>query len=755
MNWTLLGKRFAFICVQLFGCAYAITSLQCKHLQAESIILRALPAGQFPDDARLGKLQHYRHGHFPFKTPKNLEDWVTRSANLKRRVAVATGLWPMPQRAKPRAVVHSLVDREEYTVECVYLESYPGHYVTGNLYRPKNTDGPVPAILSPYGHWPGGRFQERSLKNTLRDIKSGAERHEIGGRYPIQARCVQLARMGCIVFNYDMEGYADSQQISEDIAHRTRSRRPEFDGKENWGFFSTQAELRMISPMGLQTFNGICALDWIASLPEVDQSRMGITGGSGGATQCLMLGALDDRIAVSFPVVMVSTEMQGGCPCENACCLRVHGGNVDLAALFAPKPLGMASANDWTHNFINDGYPEMEQLYDLYDAKENVSLASLTQFSHNYNYASRSYMYKWFNTHFNLGHDSPIVEEDFIPLSQEELSVWNPEHPQPDTDENYERELVGQMSKAAEQAISAFAPLDASSQEVFHKIVGGAFKTLVGYELPKHREVKFVVSKEIELDGYQVKIGLTRCKKAGSELPTSVIFPTKWNGEFILWVNGEGKSSLFSGRNEFTEEIQLLLDNNYAVVSSDLLYQGEFLEESTISPKNRKAEEQRDLAAFTYGYNLPIFSHRTGDLLSMISLLRHWEDSHHLVHMIGLEGAAPCALAARALAGGEVKSALVDTEQFRFQELTSWIDVNFLPGAVKYGDLPGLIALSAPHILYVTGEANELPTLALQAYSATAKPDALVKVPDEQSLSQLELLKYFLSSIRKSDFKTE
>src|SRR5205085_11400155 len=138
-------------------------------------------------------------------------------------------------------------------------------------------------------------------------------------------------RMGCVVFQYDMVGVADS----DTIPHRT-------------GFTDVDAELRQQNFMGLQTWNSIRALDFLLSLPDVDSNRIGVTGASGGGTQTFILCAIDDRPTAAFPAVMVGTAMQGGCICENASYLRIGTTNIEIAGLTAPRPLGMSGANEWT-----------------------------------------------------------------------------------------------------------------------------------------------------------------------------------------------------------------------------------------------------------------------------------------------------------------------------------------------------------------------------------------------------------------------
>ena len=104
-----------------------------------------------------------------------------------------------------------------------------------------------------------------------------------------------------------------------------------------------------------------------------------VTGASGGGTQTFMLGAVDDRPAVAFPAVMVSTAMQGGCICENCSYLRIGTGNVEIAGLFAPKPLAMSAANDWTIEIEKKGLPELKQLYHTLgvDDKDSPVLAGV------------------------------------------------------------------------------------------------------------------------------------------------------------------------------------------------------------------------------------------------------------------------------------------------------------------------------------------------------------------------------------------
>ncbi len=144
--------------------------------------LRVYPEGELPKDRRLEPLKNL-NGYFPFAVPETKADWEARAKELRRRVLVATGLWPMPEKTPLNPEIYGKTKRDGFTVEKVYFESLPGHYVTGLLFRPESGgDQRHPGILCPHGH--GGRLQDYGEKAMPKLIEQGAERFEKSGRYP-------------------------------------------------------------------------------------------------------------------------------------------------------------------------------------------------------------------------------------------------------------------------------------------------------------------------------------------------------------------------------------------------------------------------------------------------------------------------------------------------------------------------------------------------------------------------------------------
>ena len=665
-------------------------------------------------DVRLQPLKDL-NGYFPFTPPPSLSEWDLRREYVRRQILVSQGLWPMPSKTPLNAVIHGKIERDEYTVEKVYFESAPGFFVTGNLYRPKNIKGKAPAVMFAHGHWQDARLSMAADQQTRQAIADGAERFERGGRSIFQSLCVQLARMGCVVWQWDMLSDSDSVQISREIVHKFAKQRPEMNTTENWGLYSPQAEARAQSIMGLQTLNAVRGLDFLLTLPEVDPDRTAITGASGGGTQTMLLAAIDDRIKLSFPVVMVSTAMQGGCTCENASLLRVNTGNIEFAALFAPKPQGMNTANDWTKELATKGFPELRKLYETTGAKDKVFLLRGEHFPHNYNAVTRSAFYTFLNKHFKLGQPSPVIERDYEPLTREQLTVWDGKHPAPKAaDPEFERKLLRWFTDDAAKQMRAAA----ATSEGLQKIIRPAVEVLIGRTLAQAANVAWQTNFRPVRGEHLEMTGTLTNTTHGEEVQTRWLYPKKWNGSAVLWLDDGGQAALSDNA-----AVMKLVKGGTVVAGADLLMQGGEPVKQTGIVKN-----PREFAGYTHGYNHTLFAQRAHDVLTLVAFLRHGKAGSHpnpkSVAIAAWGSTGPIALAARAIAGEAVDRIAAETRGFRFGKLLNYRDPMFLPAGAKYLDLPGMIALNAPHALWLSGEAKD-DAIITGAYGSAGKPDAL------------------------------
>jgi hypothetical protein len=640
-------------------------------------------------------------GFFPFSPPETREAWEARREQVRRRVLVAEGLWPPPTKNPLQAVIHGTIDVDDpltpgggYTVSKVFFESLPGFFVTGNLYRPRMIEGTAPGVLFSHGHHKDARLTIFPESTVRREISEGQERFERGGVSLYQSMCVQLARMGCVVWQWDMLGDSDSQQLSRDLVHGFATERPEMNDPQAFGLFSPQAESRLITAMGLQTWNAVRSLDFLLSLPEVDPSRVAMTGSSGGGTQTMLLAAVDDRLALSFPVVMVSTSMQGGCTCENASLLRIGTGNVELAALFAPKPQGMNTADDWTKELATKGFPDLQKVYGLFDVGDRLMLLRGEHFPHNYNAVTRSAFQTFLSRHFGLGFPEPVLEHDYQPLSPEQLSVWNEEHPAPPAaDPDFEQRLVTDLAADIEQQVHEAAATEAGIDEVLRP----ALETILDRSFAAAGSVRWEMASKDHTPGLVRMAGVLRNETHDEEVPVTWLYPddaqgNAWKGSVVIWLDGQGQSAA----DEPDAAIATLVAAGTAVVTADLYHRRDQSLDDVGRLQQRKVKNPRDYAGYTFGYNDPAFVRSVHDVLTILAFLKNTQVEGHpspsQIALAGFDDAAAVALAARISAGEAIDRAAVDTDGFRFAALNDWRHPLFLPGAVRYLDVPGLVA---------------------------------------------------------------
>lgn len=264
----------------------------------------------------------------------------------------------LPQRVDKAPILSKVRKYDGYTVQNFALETLPGLYVCGSIYTPRSK-GKHALIICPNGHFADGRYREDQ-----------------------QQRMATLARMGAICVDYDLFGWGESILQVSSAAHAT-----------------SVAHI-------VQAMNGISILDFMIKRKDVDTSRVGVNGGSGGGTQTVLLSVLDDRYTASCPVVSMSSHFDGGCPCESGMPVTLSGGgscNAELAALFAPRPMRVVSdGKDWTASTPRLEYPYLQKIYGFYGATDKVSNVHLPKEGHDFGPNKRNAVYDFFAEVFHL-----------------------------------------------------------------------------------------------------------------------------------------------------------------------------------------------------------------------------------------------------------------------------------------------------------------------------------------------------------------
>jgi dienelactone hydrolase len=328
------------------------------------------------------------------------EDWERLRPKLHEQYLESLGLWPMPERTPLKAAVTGKVERDEgFVIENLHFQSRPHLYVTGNLYRPKEIKPgeKLPTVLYVCGH--SGRGRD-------------------GNKTAFQHHGMWFATHGyvCLII--------DSLQLGEigAIHHGTYK-------YDRWWW-----QARGYTPAAVECWNGIRAIDYLQSRPEVDGEKIAVTGISGGGAATFWIAAADERVKVAVPVSGMSDledyvggkVVNGHCDCMFM--INTFGWPwTNIAALIAPRPMLFENSG---HDTIfpmtgNDRIrARLEKLYGLFTKKPaDLFDIGVTPGGHDDNRELRLMAYQFINKHLK-GDKSSVTEPPLEPEKGENLRAF-------------------------------------------------------------------------------------------------------------------------------------------------------------------------------------------------------------------------------------------------------------------------------------------------------------------------------------------
>lgn len=328
---------------------------------------------------------------------ETLYDWKVRQRDVKVKLEKIFG--PFPEKNPLNPVITGTLERSDFTVENLYFESMPGYYVTSALFLPREREGKVPAIIYCSGHTENG-------------YRSETYQHII----------MNYVKKGFAVLAIDPIGQGERIQYLE-------NGKPRFGATHEHSYPGSQAILAGITPGKYFIWDGIRAVDYLLSRPEIDGERIGITGRSGGGTQSAYIAAMDDRILASAPECYITTfdklyRSIGPQDAEQNWIGGISEGldMADLIEVRAPKPTMIIGT---TRDFFNiqgakDSYLESKRIFEAY-GKENQLQMAVDDDGHASTKANRESAYKFFQTY--LSNPGSAQDEETEPFSEEELWV--------------------------------------------------------------------------------------------------------------------------------------------------------------------------------------------------------------------------------------------------------------------------------------------------------------------------------------------
>jgi len=631
-----------------------------------------------------------------FGSYTNLNAWNLRSADIRSQILTSAGLAPLPARTPLEARVFGRVDADGFSVEKVQLQTSPGVFLAGNLYRPGSGDAPFPAVLCLHGHWPGGRLEQTETVH-------------------VPARCIQLARLGFAVFSPDLIGYLDTIQFTPDIA-------PATDPRERHAAVLGDPALQLwnLNLLGQQLWNGIRSLDFLTELDGVDPDRIGVTGADSGGLLGTLLAAVDLRVKVAAPVCAISHTHQGSCPCENAPGLRISGDNVEFAAAAAPRPqLLVGATGDWTRSTVVLEGPEISRIYGLMGASNRFRSLCL-EAPHNDNLASRTLCAGWIARWLLNRSESAEISDTPGETPPDALLRVYPDNLPPPGALN-ESQFVRQWIRRRQAEFQAALPTNRA-----------AFTNHLRTFVPHWARVLAIDS--ADRPALQIEGAIGRAGR-GDRIERRLLMPSgdQFKAAVVL-VHADGRAAIAPGGPRANLAARLL-EAQIPVLVFDAFQTG--------PTKDPTLPHHAPLTPLFTTYHRTLLQERVQDLLNAVAYVRQVVRPRRVILVGDGQAGLWTLLAARA-----ADAVVADADELDAEDDRQLLGAEtFVPGIRLIGGPDGAASLAAPRPLWIHHTASRFRTgITERLYGAAEASDQLTVTPEPASESGL--LQWILARAR-------
>ena len=652
--------------------ASALSSLARLSAQDKQPAAALAPLNRFPRTVQEWYVEQVRdaerrgeEARAKLKTKADAEAYIR---GVREKVATCFG--PFPQKTPLNAKVTGTLERDTYTIEKVVFESRPGLHVTANLYVPHAAKKgmKLPGVVGSCGHSHNGKAEPA-----------------------YQSFCQGLARMGdgYVVLIFDPIGQGERIQYG----HVEKDHRPGVGVGEH--LLAGNQQFLVGEFFGAwRAWDGIRALDYLLSRPEVDPRHVGITGNSGGGTMTTWLCGVESRWTMAAPGCFVTTfrrNLENELPADTEQCpphaLALGLDHADFLACMAPKPVViLAKEKDFFDvRGAEEAYRRLKHLYRLLGAEDGVKL-HIGPTGHGYTIENREAMYGWFNKATGA---SDVRAEPKLAIEKEADLYAAPK---------------GQVSELKSKTVFSFTAQRAQQWNAVRKLGAApaaslADKLTAALKLPKpggppdYRIVRPVAGRKYprpHATAYVLeteKPAVAVVYRLGDE--AFYARPPKDDGPAVLYVSHHSADVELRGEPLLAELVKA--EPKGAFYACDVRGVGESRPDTCGGPNQAHTPYGSDYFYAIHGIMLdrPYVGQKTFDVLRVLDWLK--DVGHKDVHLVAKGwGTIPATFAAvlsPLVTRVTLKNALTSYEDIARSETYAWPLSSFVPGVLASFDL--------------------------------------------------------------------